>query len=162
MLNRSKIVIFIRGTQRKPLCQQSSKVVEVLKENGFKFECIDVTKDYNAEAGIQEYSSLPGIPQIYYKSELVGNFESFMQVYESGKLKESLSWWHDEEIFKRFNVFKIVRIWFGDWSNDCLETESPGSYKFVDLLLSDINVVLWYSPKYKGYVNDWCYQIIRA
>jgi len=91
MLNRSKIVIFIRGSERKPLCQHSKHVVKILKENGFKFESIDVTKDYNAEAGIQEYSSIEGIPQIYYKSNLVGTYENFMQIFNEGKLNEVLS-----------------------------------------------------------------------
>eukprot|EP00088_Acartia_fossae_P061708 TRINITY_DN7421_c0_g1_i1.p1 TRINITY_DN7421_c0_g1~~TRINITY_DN7421_c0_g1_i1.p1 ORF type:complete len:149 (-),score=10.06 TRINITY_DN7421_c0_g1_i1:223-669(-) len=91
MLNRSKIVIFIRGTERKPACPYSKEVVTILKENGYKFESIDVNKDYNAEAGIQEYSNLEGIPQIYYKSDLVGTYETFIQIHKEGKLKETLS-----------------------------------------------------------------------
>ena len=96
MINRTKIVIFIRGrpnfkdrTKIFTECQESQKLVELLESEKVLYDAIDILTDYNAEEGIKEYSNTNIIPQIYLKGQLyTGNVEDLYKLKESGKLSD--------------------------------------------------------------------------
>ena len=96
MINRTKVVIFIRGRpnlkQRTNIfteCNESQKLVELLENEKVLYDSIDILTDYNAEEGIKEYSNSDRIPQIYFKGELFnGCVEDLIKLKHSGKLNE--------------------------------------------------------------------------
>ena len=56
LVNRAKLVIFIRGTEARPECEDSKQLVELLLLHRARFEVVNVLTDYNAEMGIKEYT----------------------------------------------------------------------------------------------------------
>ena len=100
MINRTKIVIFIRGrpnlkdkTKVFTECNESQKLVELLENEKVVYDSIDILTDYNAEEGIKEYSNSDIIPQVYLKGELFsGGVEDLVKLKESGKLTNNPQW----------------------------------------------------------------------
>lgn len=72
LVNRAKLVIFIRGTEAKPECEDSKQLVELLLLHRARFEVVNVLTDYNAEMGIKEYTGDSRIPLAFFRGELVG------------------------------------------------------------------------------------------
>ena len=97
MINRTKIVIFIRGrpkTTKGQLhtfteCKESQSLVELLETAKVYYEAIDILTDYNAEEGIKEFSQTDEIPQIYLKGNLFkGGVKELLHLKDAGKLNE--------------------------------------------------------------------------
>ena len=90
MVNRAKLVIFIRGTEAKPECEDSKELVELLLIHRARFDVVNVLTDYNAEMGIKEYTGDTRIPLAFFRGELVGSTEEVRGWQEDGELGERL------------------------------------------------------------------------
>eukprot|EP00092_Neocalanus_flemingeri_P087401 GFUD01110296.1.p1 GENE.GFUD01110296.1~~GFUD01110296.1.p1 ORF type:complete len:145 (+),score=27.58 GFUD01110296.1:206-640(+) len=75
LVNRAKVVIFIRGTEARPECEDSKELVKLLLVHRARFDVVNVLTDYNAEMGIREYTGDTRIPLVFFKGELVGSTE---------------------------------------------------------------------------------------
>ena len=58
LVNRTKVVVFMRGTERRPdpSCRDSLEVAEILNESRVLWDAVNIVKDTNAEMAIREYS----------------------------------------------------------------------------------------------------------
>ena len=90
LVNRAKVVIFIRGTEARPECEDSKELVELLQLHRARFEVINVMTDYNAEMGIREYTGNTRIPLVFFRGELVGGTEEVRGWQEMGELEDKL------------------------------------------------------------------------
>ena len=90
LVNRAKVVIFIRGTEARPECEDSKELVELLQLHRARFEVINVMTDYNAEMGIREYTGNTRIPLVFFSGELVGGTEEVRGWQEMGELEDKL------------------------------------------------------------------------
>jgi HJR/Mrr/RecB family endonuclease len=53
LMNQSKIVLFMKGSPKKPYCQFSRKMVNMLKENGVdEYSYFDILKDQSVREGV--------------------------------------------------------------------------------------------------------------
>lgn len=90
ILDSSKVVLFMKGSQIFPQCGFSAKAVGILNEFKTSFKSVDVLEDLKIREGIKEYGNWPTIPQLYVKGELVGGSDIMIEMYESGELKTLL------------------------------------------------------------------------
>ena len=98
MINRTKIVIFIRGQPKRKNekgvftdCVESQELIEILDNENVYYEAIDILNDYNAEEGIKEFSSSDEIPQIYFKgTKFSGGVAELRALQSCGKLTQLL------------------------------------------------------------------------
>ena len=98
MINRTKIVIFIRGHPKRKNekgvftdCIESQELIEILENENVYYEAIDILKDYNAEEGIKEFSNSDEIPQIYFKgTKFSGGVAELRALQSCGKLTQLL------------------------------------------------------------------------
>ena len=98
MINRTKIVIFIRGQPKRKNekgvftdCIESQELIEILENENVYYEVIDILKDYNAEEGIKEFSNSDEIPQIYFKgNKFSGGVAELRAMKSCGKLTQLL------------------------------------------------------------------------
>src|SRR5689334_10849335 len=88
MIDKSKVVLFMKGTKNFPQCGFSNAVVEVLKKEGVAFETVNVLSDPDIRQGIKEYSNWPTIPQLYVNGKFVGGSDIMTEMYKSGELKK--------------------------------------------------------------------------
>ena len=58
LVNRTKIVVFMRGTERRPDpgCPESQEAAEILNQSRVLWDAVNIVTDTNAEMAIREYS----------------------------------------------------------------------------------------------------------
>ena len=97
IVNRSDVVLFMKGSALFPQCGFSSRAVAILDHLGVPFETVDVLQDAEIRQGIKEYSDWPTIPQLYVKGEFVGGSDIMMEMFQAGELQQLIE---DKQIAK--------------------------------------------------------------
>lgn len=90
ILEKNKIVLFMKGSASFPQCGFSARAVAILKEIGVQFETVDVLEDEDIRQGIKEYGNWPTVPQLYVNKELIGGSDIMLEMYQSGELQETV------------------------------------------------------------------------
>jgi monothiol glutaredoxin len=88
----NKVVLYMKGTPKFPMCGFSGRAVKILSLCGIKdFFAVNVLEDGEIRQGIKEFSNWPTIPQLYINGEFVGGSDIIAEMYESGELQQLLS-----------------------------------------------------------------------
>jgi Grx4 family monothiol glutaredoxin len=90
LINRSPVMLFMKGTPSTPKCGFSAKIVQLLQDEGVTFDYFDILTDNDVREGLKKYSNWPTYPQLYSKGQLIGGLDIVKELIESGELKESL------------------------------------------------------------------------
>lgn len=91
LVTENKVVLFMKGNAKFPLCGFSGRAVKILSLCGVKdFVAINVLENDEIRQGIKDYSNWPTIPQLYVNGEFVGGSDIMAEMYESGELQELL------------------------------------------------------------------------
>ena len=90
LVQKNKVVLFMKGNKHFPQCGFSAQVVGILKELGVGFETVNVLSDPAVRDGIKEYSSWPTIPQLYVNGEFLGGCDIVKEMFASGDLQKQL------------------------------------------------------------------------
>ncbi|MDQ5922279.1 MAG: monothiol glutaredoxin [Pseudomonadota bacterium] len=87
-----KVVLYMKGDPKFPLCGFSGRAVKCLSLCGVKdFFSVNVLADDEIRQGIKEYSNWPTIPQLYINGEFIGGSDIIAEMYESGELQQLLA-----------------------------------------------------------------------
>ena len=90
LINKNKIMLFMKGEKENPFCKFSKATVQVLNDSGIDFEPFDILQDPDVRQGLKDYSKWPTFPQLYANGKLVGGCDIVKELAESGELKEEL------------------------------------------------------------------------
>ena len=90
MVEKNKVLLFMKGTKSFPQCGFSNAVVEVLKREGIPFETVNVLADPEIREGIKQYSNWPTIPQLYIAGKFLGGCDIVTEMHSSGELDKEL------------------------------------------------------------------------
>ncbi len=90
LINRSPVMIFMKGTPDEPKCGFSRKTVELFRLEEIAFDSYNILQDDALREGLKKYSDWPTYPQVYYRGALVGGLDILKQMKEEngGSLKE--------------------------------------------------------------------------
>lgn len=88
LINRARVMIFIKGTPTQPQCGFSRKLVEILDTEGFDYDYFDILSDDSVRQGLKKYSNWPTFPQLYVNGELIGGLDIVQQLQEDGELAD--------------------------------------------------------------------------
>lgn len=91
LIEKNKVVLFMKGTKSFPQCGFSNAVVEVLKREGVPFETVNVLADAEIRQGIKEYTNWPTIPQLYVAGKFVGGCDIVTEMHQNGELAKELA-----------------------------------------------------------------------
>jgi len=91
IINSHPIMIFMKGSPEAPKCGFSSKLVNILNQEGLKFGSFDILSDEEVRQGLKTYSNWPTYPQLYAKGKLVGGLDIVKELQEQGELKDAVS-----------------------------------------------------------------------
>jgi len=86
----SKVVLFMKGTPRQPMCGFSARTVAALDSVWPDYASVNVLEDEEIREGIKAYGNWPTIPQLYVNGELVGGCDIVIGMLNSGELHEVL------------------------------------------------------------------------
>ncbi len=88
LLQTHRVVLFMKGERRQPMCGFSSAAVNTLNELLPDYHTVNVLEDPAIREGIKAYGDWPTIPQLYVEGELVGGADIIRQMYASGELHQ--------------------------------------------------------------------------
>jgi len=90
MIDKNKVLLFMKGNKSFPQCGFSSRVVGVLTTEGVPFETVNVLQDPEIREGIKQFSNWPTIPQLYVNGKFVGGCDIITEMHASGELATEL------------------------------------------------------------------------
>ncbi len=90
IIQKDRVVLFMKGTPQAPMCGFSSKTVGLLDSILSDYASIDVLEDQEIREGIKVFGNWPTIPQLYIDAELVGGCDIVSAMFNSCELHEML------------------------------------------------------------------------
>lgn len=84
------IVVYMKGTQKMPMCGFSAAAVAVFNNLNVAIHDVNILADENVRSYLKEYSNWPTFPQIYVKGELLGGCDILREMHSSGELADLL------------------------------------------------------------------------
>lgn len=90
MVKGNRVVLFMKGTPRQPMCGFSARTVAALDSVVPDYAAVNVLDDEAIREGIKAYGNWPTIPQLYIDGELVGGCDIVLAMLNSGELHEQL------------------------------------------------------------------------
>ena len=87
-VDKSDVVLFMKGTKMTPQCGFSSRVVGVLNYLNVTYQDVNVLSDAEIREGIKAFSDWPTIPQLYVKGEFIGGCDIITEMTLSGELDQ--------------------------------------------------------------------------
>uniref|UniRef100_A0A6V1P2P2 Glutaredoxin n=1 Tax=Heterosigma akashiwo TaxID=2829 RepID=A0A6V1P2P2_HETAK len=86
LVRRERVMLFMKGSPDAPQCGFSSRIVALLRGEGFRFGHFDILGDEEVRQGLKKYSDWPTYPQLYVDGDLVGGLDIVQELKESGEL----------------------------------------------------------------------------
>jgi len=90
LVNKAKVVVFMKGVPEEPRCGFSNAVVAILRMHEVQYDSYNVLEDEQLRQGIKEFSKWPTIPQIFINGDFVGGCDILLEMHQNGSLIEEL------------------------------------------------------------------------
>ncbi|CAH0559534.1 unnamed protein product [Brassicogethes aeneus] len=91
LINKSKVMLFMKGDRNTPRCGFSRQTIEILKSTGAEYETFDILTDEEVRQGLKTYSDWPTYPQLYVNGDLIGGLDIIKEMVQSGDLTSTLN-----------------------------------------------------------------------
>jgi Grx4 family monothiol glutaredoxin len=89
LINKSKIMLFMKGDRNQPKCGFSKQILEILNGFSYDYETFDILSDEEVRQGLKEFSNWPTYPQLYVDGKLILNgFISIFNFSNKNKTKQ--------------------------------------------------------------------------
>lgn len=86
LINKSKVMVFMKGDKNTPRCGFSKQLVAILNETKVPYETFDILTDEEVRQGLKTFSDWPTYPQVYVKGELQGGLDIIKEMLAGGEL----------------------------------------------------------------------------
>ncbi|KAM8826389.1 glutaredoxin 3 [Synchiropus picturatus] len=86
LINRSPVMLFMKGNKEAAKCGFSRQILEILNSAGVDYDTFDILQDEEVRQSLKTYSNWPTYPQLYVKGELIGGLDIVKELKESGDL----------------------------------------------------------------------------
>lgn len=90
LVNRSKVMLFIKGTRETPRCGFTRQLIDIMNGTGVEYETFDILSDEEVRQGLKTYSNWPTYPQVYVNGDLVGGLDIIKELKEMQELEDTL------------------------------------------------------------------------
>ncbi len=91
LVQKHRIIAFIKGTPSTPMCGFTMKVNQVFKKHGLDFSYVDVLSHPEIRQNLPSWSQWPTFPQIFIDQELIGGCDIWCDMDHSGEIAEIIS-----------------------------------------------------------------------
>lgn len=90
LINKAKVMIFMKGDRNTPRCGFSKQLIAILNETQLAYETFDILTDEQVRQGLKDYSDWPTYPQVYVNGELIGGLDIIKELVSSNELVPTL------------------------------------------------------------------------
>jgi len=90
LVNRSRIMLFMKGIPSKPRCGFSRQIVEILEEENVPYDSFSILEDEEVRQGLKKMFDWPTYPQLYIDGELIGGLDVIKELKEDDELGDLL------------------------------------------------------------------------
>ena len=90
LINRNKVMLFMKGLPSAPKCGFSRQMCELLNHYNVAYDSFNILEDEEVRQGLKKYSDWPTYPQLYINGDLVGGLDICKEMAESGDLQQML------------------------------------------------------------------------
>ena len=90
LINRHRIMLFMKGIPSSPKCGFSRQIVDILDSFNVSYDAFNILEDDEVRQGLKVYSDWPTYPQLYVEGDLVGGLDIIEEMVESGDLEDLL------------------------------------------------------------------------
>ncbi|CAB3398171.1 unnamed protein product [Caenorhabditis bovis] len=90
LINKNRVMLFMKGSPEAPRCGFSRKTVELLNSKNIEYGSFDILSDEDVRQGLKEFSNWPTYPQLYFDGELVGGLDVIKEEFENDSFVEKL------------------------------------------------------------------------
>ncbi|KAH9838733.1 glutaredoxin [Rhodofomes roseus] len=91
LMNKDKVVLFMKGDPDAPRCGFSRRMVNLLAEQEVSYSHFDILSDDSVRQGLKVLNNWPTFPQLIINGEFVGGLDIVQETIENGELKELLA-----------------------------------------------------------------------
>lgn len=91
LINRGKVMIFMKGDRMTPRCGFSKQLIGIVNETKIPYETFDILTDEEVRQGLKVYSDWPTYPQVYVNGELIGGLDIIKELIASNELISTLN-----------------------------------------------------------------------
>ena len=143
LVQKNRVLLFMKGNKSFPQCGFSSAVVGILKEIGVPFETANVLSDPSLRDGIKAFSDWPTIPQLYVNGEFVGGCDIVREMHATGELAKLLG--------VEVAAPKVLTIHLSDAAAKAfLDATEPGEDRLRLEIAPSFQVDLYFAPAKQG------------
>lgn len=90
LINRHKVVIFMKGDRETPRCGFSRELIRIVNETGLPYDTFDILSDEEVRQGLKTYSDWPTYPQLYVNGDLIGGLDIIKELVASDEFVTTL------------------------------------------------------------------------
>ena len=91
VVREHKVVLFMKGSPRAPMCGYSRLLAETLKYYQIgEFGYVNVLSSDQLRTEVKKFSDWPTFPQLYVDGELIGGSDIVMELHKDGALGDIL------------------------------------------------------------------------
>jgi monothiol glutaredoxin len=87
LIDRHKILIFMKGTPVMPMCGFSAATIDVFNDLGVPYDTVNVLEDPGIREGVKAFSNWPTIPQVYVAGKFIGGCDIVQEMHARGELE---------------------------------------------------------------------------
>lgn len=91
LINRSKVMIFMKGDRNTPRCGFSKTLIGIVNETKIAYDTFDILTDEEVRQGLKVYSDWPTYPQVYVNGELIGGLDIIKELVANNELLATLN-----------------------------------------------------------------------
>ena len=88
LLNRSKVILFMKGLPSQPRCGFSRQICEILNEQGTDFDTFDILGYEEVRQGLKKFNDWPTYPPFYVDGDPIGGLDIVKEMVEGDELKD--------------------------------------------------------------------------
>lgn len=91
LINRAKVMIFMKGDRNAPRCGFSKQLIGIVNETNIAYETFDILTNEEVRQGLKDYSDWPTYPQVYVNGELIGGLDIIKELVANNELISTLN-----------------------------------------------------------------------
>lgn len=91
LINRAKVMIFMKGDRTAPRCGFSKQLIAIINETNIPYDTFDILSDEEVRQGLKVYSDWPTYPQVYVNGELIGGLDIIKELVANNDFLATLN-----------------------------------------------------------------------